>query len=112
MLTRQYISQKQQVARNNAFYNKAYKVAIERNFAIDGLSPQQVYELVNAKLMTEYRIENLVDGIELHVDDNQCECETYVYSTWNNRCSCGNRRISACVEGDFINGFYISTEAY
>lgn len=53
---------------------------------------------------------NYKDGDVIEIDDHYCDyCEEYHIG--DNRCSCGNRRISAWVE-EYNGGFYIITEPY
>lgn len=49
------------------------------------------------------------EGMDLGVDDHECECESYLLG--DHRCSCGNRRICVTVES-FDGKFFLRTEAY
>jgi hypothetical protein len=56
------------------------------------------------------------EGKETSLDDNYCECETYIVG--NHRCSCGNRRID-CHVGEYYRWYsdkryylYIEKEPY
>ena len=68
-------------------------------------------ELVNAvtekeKMEFESKVQ---EGTEY--DCGGCdECGTWYYGS--HRCDCGNRRVSFCIDGDLINGFYGYTECY
>ena len=86
----------------------AMKVVVERNLDITGLNQDEVVSMVTNLLKEEYAKTHLVNGFEIAIDDNYCECEGFTIG--NDRCDCGNRRISAWVEGDLLGGFYIATE--
>ena len=89
---------------------EAMKVAITRNLDITGLNQDEIVSLVTNILKDEYTKTHFVNGAEIAIDDNYCECEGFTIG--NDRCDCGNRRISAWVDGDFMNGFYIAAEPY
>ncbi len=70
--------------------NKAYEICIDK-----------ISELIQD-------IENYDDGTEMEI-----KCCDYC-SSWevgSHRCSCGNRRMSLSIDGDFFNGFYAYGEA-
>ncbi len=94
-------------ATDEALKNSIAK-AIELKVDITNLQSNEIFDKVNNILKEKYEKENLVNGKELPIDDNYCECESYIIG--DSRCSCGNRRISCWVEGNYISGFYIQTE--
>ena len=66
--------------------------------------------MTNEKQTAEqWMAENYPNGTEIGIDDNICECESYTIG--EQRCECGNRRISAYPEksGD---SFYLMVEPF
>lgn len=71
---------------------------------------QVCYDRLNELEKDKWFTENApTDGDTFTI--NCCsDCDTWIYG--ERRCSCGNRRISLTVEGDYENGFYFYPEAY
>lgn len=84
------------------------KKAIELGLDITDLST--VCKRVEDVLSEKWRSENYVEGMEMGLDDNICECQTWIAG--EHRCSCGGRRISCNVEGNMIHGYYFNLEAH
>ena len=89
---------------------EAMRIAIDRNMNIEGKTIDQIASFVNNVLKDEFEKAELVEGREISINDDYCGCESYTIGS--HRCSCGNRRINVYVEGNFLNGFYITTEPY
>lgn len=86
-------------------YKKA--CALAESFGIS-LDSEYLLSLVLGCAKDKYVADNYPDDEEVSFD--QCDdCSTWVVG--EHRCSCGNRRVSLCVEGTFDN-FYAYPEAY
>jgi len=83
--------------------------ATELKIDTANLSNPEIMDKVDDLLKEEF-LSNIKEGDPYDLDDNHCECELWNFKS--HRCSCGNRRIDWCVEGDFINGYFIRTEPY
>lgn len=112
----QYDSIKKQLERakeanikRNKLLAASYKYISDNNLSFTG-GPDQAIELANSKAGEAWLEKNYPDGTAIDIDDNYCECETYIMG--EHRCSCGNRRIEANFDGDILSGFYITTEPY
>lgn len=100
----QYNFIKDKESKSNAKYQKRLKYAKENNIVIpEGLSIQQVINLVDEAAREIYYNKNVVDGIASEIDFCD-ECDVHI--TGQPRCSCGNRRVSIEVDGDLEMGFY------
>lgn len=67
----------------------------------------EINNLEATKWLDNYMKEN--DGREYNF--GQCyECG--IWHIGSKRCSCGNRRVSYCAEGNFIDGYYLEVEAF
>ena len=76
--------------------------AIENNIRPD--SPEDLVECCNEHAREFFREENFPDGTEVYLKHGCDECSDWTVG--EHRCSCGNRRISLCIEGNLIDGFY------
>lgn len=92
-------------------FKTALKVAYENQINIvDCATEKDVYNVVNEFMEERWVQENYPDGTEVYLKHACDECSTWIVG--ERRCSCGNRRITLNVEGDFIKGFYAYPEAY
>jgi len=72
---------------------------------METITTEDYYELA----ANAWKKENYPIGTEIRLDNNICECESYIMG--ETRCSCGNRRISTGVDGTLGN-FYLMLEPY
>ncbi len=89
---------------------ESLKKANEFGLNSDGLSIDDIIYKVDELAKEKEMSEKFPAGTVIDLDDNHCECG--VYTIGERRCSCGNRRISAYIEGDIVNGYYLTTEPY
>lgn len=83
--------------------------ANELHLNIEGKTENQIFNEVNEILGARWLDEQYPVGTLMQI--NSCdECDTYTRG--DRRCTCGNRRISCYAEGDFMNGYYVTTEYY
>lgn len=59
------------------------------------------------KPFLKFRLSELTQSSNWH---KFCECASYAIG--DRRCECGNRRIEISVDGDCMNGYYISASPY
>lgn len=109
-----YESKKQEMVLQNKLLLASMKWAITNNFDVDGLSPSELIHKVDEenmnRLKQDYEINNSV-GTQKEIYFDGCDtCSLYFYG--DHRCSCGNRRVSCYPDGNIINGYYMTTEAY
>lgn len=74
------------------------------------LSDESIITLAREHAARSWMQEHYPSGAHVDMDDNICECASYVIG--DRRCDCGNRRISAYAEGDLVSGFYLALEPY
>jgi hypothetical protein len=95
---------------NENHFIECVKQAAINNINILNLTKEEIIDKVEAFLKNEYMKSNYPDGKTINIDDNYCECETFTIG--NNRCSCGHRRIGHWVNGNCLNGYYLTVEPY
>lgn len=97
--------------KNNNHLIAAVKYLIENGIDHDTKEcADQIIQKAEDHAKQAYLTENFSDGDVIDIDDNYCECATYIVGEY--RCSCGSRRISLTIEGDLINGYYANGEPY
>lgn len=101
---------KQDEAKANRF-KTILKVAKENNIDLSDCSSEDgMYNVVNEFMKDKFIKENYPHGKEMYLKHGCDYCSTWVVGI--HRCSCGNRRMSLIVDGDFIDGFYAYPEPY
>ena len=107
---RRYFEQKKENEKKaNEYYRKAIQYALENNLNIEDLDQRQTIRCINEHAGQKWMDETYPPGTEV---DISCCSECSSYTMGNHRCDCGNSRISAYPEGDFINGFWLHTERH
>ena len=82
----------------------ALAYAKENEVDIEGLSDVKIIYKINEVAGEKYLEKECPKGTEVSLDGECDYCEEYVVG--DARCSCGNRRISIEVDGDFMTGFF------
>lgn len=95
---------------NENHFIECVKQANLNNIDILNLAKEEIIDKVETFLKDKYMKDNYPDGKLVEIDDNHCECQSY--NIGDRRCNCGNRRISAYIEGNCLNGYYLTTEPY
>lgn len=109
-LTIQIERAKKQERVNENHFIECVKQANKNNIDILNLTKEQIVDKVETFLKNEYMKSNYPEGKTIDIDDNYCECETFTIG--DRRCFCGNRRISFWVDGNCLNGYYLTVEPY
>jgi hypothetical protein len=90
-------------------FQMAMKVAKEENIDISNCAnSDEVYRTVNLFMRDKFEADNYPVGTKMELKHGCDYCSEW--EVGDHRCSCGNRRVSLCVEGDFISGFYAYPE--
>lgn len=95
---------------NENHFIECVKQANLNNIDILNLNKEEIVQKVEDFLKDRWMKTAYPDGKTIDIDDNYCECETYTIG--DRRCSCGNRRINAYVEGNCLGGYYLAVEPY
>lgn len=109
-LTRQVEQTLKRERVNENHFIECVKQAALNNLDIQNLNKEEIVGKVEEFLKDKFMREEYPDGTQVEIDDNHCECESY--NIGDRRCECGNRRISAYIEGNCLNGYYLTTEPY
>lgn len=90
---------------------EALKVAKEQNIDITNCETEvDIFNHVNNEMKEKWENEHYPVGASVYLKHACDECSTWYIG--DRRCSCGNRRMSLCIEGDFVSGFYAYPEPY
>jgi hypothetical protein len=87
----------------NKLLIKSVEYAKDNNINIKELSNEKLIKEVKDFAIKKYIEIDYLDGTEVDIDDNYCECAKWTVG--DRRCSCGNVRLYLEVEGDILNGF-------
>lgn len=109
-LTIQLERSKKQERVNENHFIECVKRAAQNKIDILNSTKEEIIDKVETFLKDEYMKSNYPEGKAIDIDDNYCECETFTIG--DRRCSCGYRRISFFVEGNCLNGYYLTVEPY
>lgn len=82
----------------------ALDYAKENEVDIEGLSDVAIINKINEVAGEKYLEAECPVGTEISLDGECDYCEEYIVG--DARCSCGNRRISIEIDGNFMTGFY------
>ena len=98
---------KQKMEKEHKLLEASLKYIKEYDVDVEGMT--DVIEWVDCIAKNKWLYENHKDGDVIYI---KCcsECDEWEFES--HRCSCGNRRISANVEGDLVEGFWLNVEAY
>jgi len=102
-------SMKSQARKQNSTLRKALVLCDKHGIDFDNLSDEEVIAQVTSLEEEIFVKENYPDGTEMGAPGCD-ECDTWIVG--DNRCSCGNRRMSIIVDGDLKDGFYAYPEAW
>ncbi len=110
LIKSQITQETERKTRRAKYFVHCISEAAANKIDIEGLVESEIIERVETVLKDRWSNENCIPGKTIEIDDNYCECASYTIG--DRRCECGNRRIEVSVDGDCMNGYYISASPY
>jgi hypothetical protein len=106
-----YVKREQeQEAKGDKLLVASIAYAQENDIDIVCAPSNKVIGVVDEYAKTKFIAKKYPNGTFLDVNDNLCECTSWVVG--DRRCQCGNRRIYLEIEGDLLSGYYAYPQAY
>jgi hypothetical protein len=110
LLKSQISTDKELKQRQTKYFTHCILEAVANKIDIEGLNESEIIDKVETVLKDRWLADNYPPGTEIDIDDNYCECASYTIG--ERRCGCGSRRIETSVDGNCLNGYFISTSPY